>query len=622
LTELDNILCQVVKPARYTGGEWNAASKDWDKTPVRMVLSYPDLYELGMSTLAIHILYELLNSQPDVLAERVFAPWPDMAKHLHASGIPLFSLESKRPLKDFDIIGFSLGYELTYTNVLNMLHLARIPLLAAERGESQPLVIAGGSCALNPEPMADFIDCFVIGDGEEVTLELVSEFQDCKRERAPKEELRRRLAQVPGVYVPSLYRVEYGANGLFKSITPTATEASRRIKRRIVAELPPPPTRPVVPYIKTIHDRGAIEIQRGCSRGCRFCQAGNTYRPVRERPPEEVLKAVGELMANCGYNEVSLVSLSTSDYPHIDELVARLFQHHQDQNLILSLPSLRPDSFSVRLLDSLAAHKRTGLTFAPEAGSERLRQAINKNTTEDAILETAAEVFAHGWNSLKLYFMLGLPTETADDIEAIATLIDKISSLGKRNMKRRPQIRVSLSTFVPKPHTPFQWAAQEDETQLSAKIELLKQRLRRKEVRLSWNDPKVSQLEAAMSRGDRRLAGVIQRAWQLGAIFDGWSEHFNYENWLRAFKEMGLEPGLYAQRELSLDEPLPWAHIDIGVTQAFLKREQKKALANKETPDCRYQDCTACGLQRWQPSCRKKHQKLRQAQPESSLSPD
>jgi radical SAM family uncharacterized protein len=621
LTNLDNILCQVVKPARYTGGEWNAVIKDWDKTPVRMALSYPDLYELGVSTLAIPILYELINSQPDVLAERVFAPWPDMADHLHESGIPLFSLESQRPLKDFDIIGFSLGYELTYTNVLNMLHLARIPLLAAERNESQPLVIAGGSCALNPEPMADFIDCFVIGDGEEVTLELVSEFRDWKREGAPKEELMRRLAQVPGVYVPGLYQVAYGANGLFQSITPTVAEASPRIKRRIVAELPPPPTRLVVPYIKAIHDRGAIEIQRGCSRGCRFCQAGNTYRPVRERLPEEVLKAVGEVMANCGYNEVSLVSLSTSDYPRISELVDSLFHRYQGQNLVLSLPSLRPDSLSVRLLDSLATHKRPGLTFAPEAGSERLRQAINKNTTEDAILETAAEAFAHGWNSLKLYFMLGLPTETDDDVEAIATLTDKISSLGKRTRGGRPQIRVSLSTFVPKPHTPFQWAAQESEPKLNAKIELLKQRLRRKDVRLSWNDPKVSQLEAAMSRGDRRLAGVIHRAWQLGAIFDGWSEHFNYENWLRAFQESQLEPGFYAQRELSLDELLPWAHIDIGLTQAFLKREQKNALVSKEVPDCRYQECTACGLQRWQPSCRQKH-RLIKARPESPLSPD
>jgi len=343
---------------------------------------------------------------------------------------------------------------------------------------------------------------------------------------------------------------------------------------------------------------------------------------VRERPPEEVLRAVGELIANCGYNEFSLVSLSTSDYPHLDELVASLFQRYQDQNLILSLPSLRIDNLSLRLLDSLATHKRTGLTFAPEAGSQRLRKVINKNTSEDTILGTATEAFSRGWNALKLYFMLGLPTETRDDIEAIADLIDKISSLGKRTRGRRPQIRVSLSTFVPKPHTPFQWVAQESEEQLKAKIELLRERLRRKEVRLSWNEPKLSQLEAAMSRGDRRLGRVIHRAWQLGNNFDGWSEHFNYENWLRAFQETGLEPGFYAQRELPLNEPLPWAHIDIGVTQAFLKREFKNALKNQETPDCRYRDCSACGLQRHHPACRQKHAALRQARQESALSPD
>jgi radical SAM family uncharacterized protein len=622
LTELDSILSQVIKPARYSGGEWNIATKDWDKTPIRIALSYPDLYELGMSTLAIHILYELLNSQPDVLAERVFAPWPDMAAQLRSNGIPLFSLESKHPLQDFDIIGFSLGYELTYTNVLNMLYLARIPLLASERNDSHPLVIAGGSCVLNPEPMADFIDGFVIGDSEEVALELVSSLRDWKSDRAPREGLLRRLAQIPGIYVPSLYQVAYEASGLFKSITPTVAEASPSIKRRIIAVLPPPPTKPVVPYIEITHDRGTVEIQRGCSRGCRFCQAGNIYRPVRERPPEEVLRAVGELIANCGYNEFSLVSLSTSDYPHLDELVASLFQRYQDRNLILSLPSLRIDNLSLRLLDSLATHKRTGLTFAPEAGSQRLRKVINKNTSEDTILGTATEAFSRGWNALKLYFMLGLPTETRDDIEAIASLIDKISSLGKRTRGRRPQIRVSLSTFVPKPHTPFQWVAQESEEQLNAKIELLRERLRRKEVRLSWNEPKLSQLEAAMSRGDRRLARVIHRAWQLGNNFDGWSEHFNYENWLRAFQESGLEPGFYAQRELSLDEPLPWAHIDIGVTQAFLKREFKTALKNQETPDCRYRDCSACGLQRHHPACRQKYAALRQARQESSLSPD
>ncbi len=609
MTYLDSILHQVTKPARYTGGEWNSITKDWDKTFIRVALSYPDLYEIGMSTMGLPILYELLNSQPDVLAERVYAPWPDMEAVMRTRGIPLFSLESKHPLKDFDIIGFSLGYELTYTNVLNMLHLAQIPVLASERNDSHPIVIAGGSCALNPEPMADFIDFFVIGEGEEVLLELLDSFRDWKRQGkgAPKKELFRQVAIIPGIYVPSLYQVKYQANGLPKSITPTVTEARATIQRRIVTKLPPPVTKPVVPYIEVIHDRGAIEIQRGCSRGCRFCQAGTIYRPARERSQSEVLQAVEELFTNCGYNEVSLVSLSTSDYPNIDELVANLFSRCQNRNFILSLPSLRIDSFSVRLIDLLSSHKRTGLTFAPEAGSERLRRIINKNIPEDELLKTAATAFDRGWTSLKLYFMLGLPTETIDDIEEIIQLVDKVHSLGRKVQGKRPQLRVSLATFVPKPHTPFQWVAQENEEELAAKHELLMLKLRRKGIRLSWQDPKISLLEAALSRGDRRLGKVIYRAWQLGSTFDAWSEQFNYENWLRAFEEAGLEPDFYAQRERHLDEPLPWAHIDAGPTTAFLKREYQRALDGRETPDCRYKACNACGLEHWQPDCQQKH---------------
>ncbi len=612
MTELDSILHQVSRPARYSGGEWNSTVKDWDKTLIRVALSYPDLYEIGMSTLALPILYELINAQADVLAERVYAPWPDMEAVMREQGIPLFSLESRRPLKDFDVIGFSLGYELTYTNVLNMLHLAGIPVLAAERDGAYPLVIAGGCCTLNPEPMADFIDLFVIGEGEEVVPELLDCLREGKISGATKEELLRRLAAIPGIYVPGLYQVQYDASGLFKEITPTAAEASPRIERRIVSKLPPPPTHPVVPYLETVHDRGAIEIQRGCSRGCRFCQAGTAYRPVRERPQEEVMWALGELITNCGYSEASLVSLSSSDYPRIDELVARLFRRYQADNLVLSLPSLRIDSFSVRLLDSLAAHKRTGLTFAPEAGSERLRQAINKNTSDDTILETAAEAFARGWSGLKLYFMLGLPTETAADIEAIIKLVERLSLPGRKTKGRRPQIRISLSTFVPKPHTPFQWVAQESEQQLSAKHELLKQGLRRKEVRLSWQDPEVSLLEAALSRGDRRLGRVIYLAWQKGSVFDGWGEHFNYQNWLSAFAEAGLEPAFYAQRQRPLDEPLPWAHIDAGIREAFLKREYSYALEDRVTTDCRYQDCNACGLERRQDACQQKYRNVSQ----------
>jgi len=585
--------------------------KDWDKTFIRIALSYPDLYEIGMSNMALPILYELLNSQPDVLAERVYAPWLDMEAVMRTAGIPLFSLESKHPLKDFDIIGFSLGYELTYTNVLNMLHLAQIPVLASERSDSHPVVIAGGSCALNPEPMADFIDFFVIGDGEEVLLELLDSFRDWKREGkgAPKRELFRQVATIPGIYVPSLYQVEYQADGSFKSITPTVAQAKPTIQRRIVTKLPPPVTKPVVPYIEVVHDRGAIEIQRGCTRGCRFCQAGTIYRPVRQRSQSEVVQAAGELIANCGYNEVSLVSLSTSDYVGIDELVANLGHRYHNHNLSLSLPSLRIDSFSVRLMEALPSRRKTGLTFAPEAGSERLRRSINKDIPEDELLKTAAAAFDRGWISLKLYFMLGLPTETIDDIEDIIQLVDKIRSLGKKVKRKRPQLRISLSTFVPKPHTPFQWVAQVDEEQLNSKRELLNRGLHRKGVRLSWPDPKASLLEAVLSRGDRQLGKVIHRAWQLGSTFDAWSEHFNYGNWLCAFEETGLEPSFYAHRERPLDEPLPWAHIDVGVTTAFLKQEYQRALEGIETSDCRYKACNACGLERWQPACQQKHQK-------------
>lgn len=600
----DSILYQVTRPARYTGGEWNSVIKNWDKTALRFALCYPDLYEIGMSNMALPILYDILNRQPDVLAERVFAPWTDMEAALRAAGIPLLSLESKRPLKDFDVIGFSLDYELTYTNVLNILDLAQLPVLASARDDSHPVVIAGGSCCLNPEPMSDFIDFFVIGEGEEVLPELVDSLRLWKKEKASKKELLHEVAKIPGVYVPGFYKVEYQSDGLVKSITPTATEAKAVIERRIVAKLPPPVTKPVVPYIEVVHDRGAVEIQRGCTRGCRFCQAGVIYRPRRQRPQSEVIKAVGELIANCGYDEVSLVSLSSSDYPRIEELVASLVRDYK--NLALSLPSLRIDSFSVKLMEALPSRRKTGLTFAPEAGSDRLRRLINKGTTEAEILETAAAAFARGWRSLKLYFMLGLPTETMADIEATIQLVAKIRAAGKGTKGGMPQVRISLSTFIPKPHTPFQWVAQESEEQLSAKHELLKQGLRRKGSHLSWSDPRISLLEAALSRGDRRLGKVIHDAWKSGSTFDAWGERFNYPNWLDAFAKSGLEPAFYAHRERSLDELLPWSHIDAGVSLDFLKREYQRSLKGEATPDCREQPCHACGLERWQKDCQQK----------------
>ena len=604
MTNLDGVLHRVNKPARYAGGEWNSIVKDWDQTPIRIALAYPDVYEIGMSNMALPILYDIFNRQPDVLAERVFAPWVDMALAMREAGLPLFSLESKRPIKEFDVFGFSLGYELTYTNVLNMLDLAGIPVLATDRTDADPLVIAGGSCALNPEPMSDFIDAYVVGDGEEVVLELLDVLKHRSREQGGRSRLLLSLAQIPGVYVPSLYRAEYGADGMFKALKPTVPEASPRIQRRIVSKLPPAVTRPVVPYIEVVHDRGAVEIQRGCSNGCRFCQAGTIYRPVRERPHSEVIDAVGEVMSNCGYDEISLVSLSSSDYSGIDKLVASLTQHYPD--IGISLPSLYIGSFSVDLMEALPARKKSGLTFAPEAGSERMRKTINKRVTEDDLLKTASLAFQKGWTGLKLYFMLGLPGETDDDAKAIGELVNRVYAEGLKSGRRTPQLRVNLSTFVPKPHTPFQWVARETEERLSARHMLLRQAVRKKAIKLSWPDSNVSRLEAAMSRGDRRIGRVIHRAWKLGCLFDSWGEHFNFAGWQQAFADCGIDPDFYAQRERSMDEALPWGHIDVGVATSFLKEEYRRAVACEETVDCRDEGCNVCGLQGRDPVCREK----------------
>jgi radical SAM family uncharacterized protein len=591
---LDNeVLHQVNRPARYTGGEWNSIVKNWDQTPLRIVLAYPDTYEIGMSNLALPILYDIINRRPDALAERVYAPWTDLEAIMQERHIPLFSLESQRPLRDFDIIGFSLGYELTYTNVLNMLDLAGVPVMASERDDSYPLVIAGGSGALNPEPMSDFIDAFVIGDGEEV----IGEFLDACREAkgAGKQQLLLKLSSIPGVYIPVLYKVEYHSDGQIKSISPTLPEASFPLTRRIVSKLPPPSVRPVVPYIEIVHDRGAVEVQRGCSRGCRFCQAGMIYRPVRERPPDEVVNAAAELMTNCGYDEISLVSLNTSDYTGIDELVNRLVKAYP--NLALSLPSLRLDMHSVDLVESLPTRRRTGLTFAPEAGSERLRKSINKVLTEESLLETATVAFERGWTNLKLYFMIGLPTETAEDVEGIVELVHKVRAAGKSASGRRPMLRVSVATFVPKPHTPFQWASQLDEASLNERYQILQQGLRHKSIRFSWTDPRVSRLEAALSRGDRRTGQAIYNAWRSGCWFDAWSEQFRYDAWQQAFTDAGMDMGFYAERERSLDEVLPWSHIKTGVSAEFLKEEYQRARDGLTTADCRNNRCNVCGLE-------------------------
>lgn len=603
---LDRILPRVVRPARYTGGEWNSITKDWDAIDVKIALAYPDLYEIGMSNLGLSILYNLVNRQPNALAERVYAPWVDMDAEMRKASIPLFSLESKRPLREFDIIGFSLSYELTCTNVLNMLDLAGIPVLASQRDDSHPLIIAGGSCALNAEPMAEFIDLFVLGEGEEVLLELLEAFRRWKFDGSHgKQELLRELALIPGVYVPTLYQVDYHGDGTVSKIMPVSPEVSPSVRRRILMKLPPVVTKPVVPFVETIHDRAAIEIQRGCTRGCRFCQAGIIYRPLRERPKEEVLEAVDELLGNCGYNELSLLSLSTSDYSDIESLVSELSALYREHYLKLSLPSLRIDSFSVRLMDCVISGKKAGLTFAPEAGSERLRRVINKSVSEEELLRTLEVAAERGWRSVKLYFMLGLPTEAPDDIESIVHLVRQIPHAGRKPGGKALHLKVSASAFVPKAHTPFQWVAQSTEEELNAKVEVLRLGLKRLGVRLSWQDPRISLLEGVLARGDRRLWKVIYRAWQQGSTFDAWSEYFDYERWGRAFDECGLAPSFYANRQRPLDETLPWAHIDVGVDPAFLKREYQNTFSGAETEDCRLGRCAACGLERWHPACQR-----------------
>jgi radical SAM family uncharacterized protein len=604
MTDLNDILPKVQKPARYTGGEWNSIVKDWESTDIKIALAYPDIYEIGMSNLGLSILYHLINKEPYALAERVYAPWIDMQEAMRKASIPLFSLESKRPLKDFDIIGFSLGYELTYTNVLSMLDLAGIPVLSSERGHSAPLIIAGGSCALNPEPMSDFIDLFVIGEGEEVLLELLNAFRVFKKEvGSGRTELLRHLAKIAGVYVPAFYDVSYNGDNTVSSFAPKFAGIPSTVQRRMIAELTPVVTSPVIPYIATVHDRAMIETQRGCTRGCRFCHAGIVYRPVRERTCDEILQATAELLKNTGYNELSLLSLSTSDYSDIEKLIKAINLKFRDDNLKISLPSLRLDSFSVALMDAITAGKKTGLTFAPEAGSERLRRVINKSLSDDLIVKTLTTACEHGWNAVKLYFMLGLPTETEEDVECIVRLMRQAKAYISKECGRGLNIKISASAFVPKPHTPFQWTGQISQEDLNDRVDILRRGLKKSGMRLTWQDPRVSHLEAVLSRGDRRLSQAIYRAWKLGAVFDAWSELFKYDIWIKAFEDCSIDPSFYANRQRQLDEVFPWNHITTGVSTEFLKQEYINSTKETATEDCRFGRCNSCGLERLHPKC-------------------
>ncbi len=593
---LDRILPAVGKPARYTGGEWNSVVRDWEACQVRWALAFPDTYEIGMSNLGLAILYDRLNSQDGVLAERVYAPWVDMEAAMRAASLPLFTLESRRPLAEFDVVGFSLPYEQLYTNLLNMLDLAGLPVWAAERGIGHPLVIAGGGATYNPEPLADFLDAFVLGDGEDVVLDITAAIQESKRQGGTREDLLRRLAGIPGVYVPRFYEVTYHKDGTMAEIRPMVSEAQMPVRKRIVASLPPPVTRHVVPYLDTVHNRAAIEIQRGCTRGCRFCHAGMIYRPVRERPVDEILEAVDAIVANTGFEEIALLSLSSSDHSQIETLVRELVARHGDRHLSISLPSLRIESVSVDLMDQLqATGRRSSFTFAPEAATERLRGVINKAIGDEELLAVAEEVYSRGWKTIKLYFMIGHPTQTLDDVAAIVELAMGVRAVGRRKIGRKAQVNVGVSTLVPKPHTPFQWVPLADEEEIRAQQGYLKENLRGPGLKLNWNNYQETLLEAVLSRGDRRLGAVIHRAWRLGARFDGWGDQFKVEAWRQAFRESGLEIEFYTRRPRALDEVLPWDHIDAGVTKQFLVRDYEASLRGETRFDCREQ-CYACGI--------------------------
>ncbi len=598
------MLPQVEKPARYTGNEWNTVSKNLSQVKIKFALAFPEVYEVGMSHLGSRILYGLLNEFEDTAAERVYAPWPDMEEKMRNAGIPLFSLESFQPVKDFDFLGFTFQYELTFTNILNMLDLAGIPLKSEDRQLSDPFVIAGGPSAFNPETMSLFIDFYVLGDGEEIILEIMEKYREWKEEGSPERRtFLKKVASIQGIYVPSFYRDCYNNYGEFIKLVPVEEEAAPVIKKRIVKNLNESyyPTSWIVPYIKIVHDRVMLEIFRGCTRGCRFCQAGILYRPIRERTPEKLKYLSGEIIAGTGYEEISLTSLSSTDYSKIESLIFNLQEFFEDKGVNITLPSLRVDSFSVKLAQNIKKFKKGGLTFAPEAGTQRLRDVINKNVSEEDLMGTVKEAFQAGWNKIKLYFMIGLPTERDEDLDGIVNLAYKILEIFKETVedkKRRGRLKVtvSTSTFVPKPHTPFQWEPQISLEEIKRKQKYLRERLRGRNLVYNWHEPKASFLEAVLSRGDRRMSEVILKAWEMGCKFDGWDEKLNFEKWMEAFSLAGLQPEKFANQKLDTEDDLPWDHISAGVTKTFLIRQYRYSLDGITTRDCRDQRCLGCGV--------------------------
>ena len=597
--KLDKILPLVQKPARYVGGELNSVTKDKNKVDIRYAFCFPDSYEIGMSHLGIKILYSIANAREDTWCERVFAPWPDMEEKMRENNIPLFALESGDPIKDFDFIGFTLQYELCYTNVLNMLDLAGLPVKASDRKGLSPIVMGGGPCACNPEPVAEFFDLFSLGEGEEVNSEIMDLYKEHKKRGSTKEEFLIDAAKIEGVYVPSLYDISYNEDGTVKEVTPK-NGAPEKVTKRIVKDLDNVfyPEDFIVPFIDVVHDRVTHEIFRGCIRGCRFCQAGFLYRPIREKSPEVINEQCKKLCETTGYDEISLCSLSSSDYTRMEELLNLLLDWTGEKKINVALPSLRVDNFSEELMKKLTGVRKSGLTFAPEAGTQRMRDVINKNVTEEEMLETARIAFSGGYCAVKLYFMLGLPTETNEDVEGIGKLAKKVVDEFYNNPDR-PQgkgvtVGVSASSFVPKPFTPFQWEPQSTPEELKAKQEHLKETLPSKKINVSFHHIPTSFLEGVFARGDRRLSEVIELAWRKGCKFDGWGDMFLYETWLEAFEETKVSPEFYANRKREYEEIFPWDHLDYGVSKKFLINENKKAHNAETTAHCRHK-CAGCG---------------------------
>ena len=605
----DEILLKISQPARYIGGEVNMVKKDPSKVAVRFAMCFPDVYEIGMSHLGIQILYDMFNRRDDVYCERVYSPWMDLDPIMREQKIPLFAVESQDPIKNFDFLGITIQYEMCYTNILQVLELSQIPLHAEDRTEEDPIVIGGGPCTYNPEPIAPFFDLFYMGEGEVVYFDLIDRYKEIKARGGSRQEFLEMAAQIPGIYVPAFYDVSYKADGTIEAMIPNNPHAPQTVSKQLVMDMSDTwyPEKPVVPYLRATQDRVVLEIMRGCIRGCRFCQAGMVYRPVRERSLEELKRLARTMLKSTGHEEISLSSLSSSDYTKLEGIVNFLIDEFDGKGVNVSLPSLRIDAFSLDVMSKVQDVKKSSLTFAPEAGSQRLRNVINKGLTEENILNGSAEAFKGGWNRVKLYFMLGLPTETVEDMQGIAELSEKVAevyydTVPKEQRHGKVQVTASTSFFVPKPFTPFQWAPMCTKEQFLERASIvnhrMKEMLNKKSLRYNWHEADVTVLEGVLARGDRKVAAVIEEAYRKGAIYDSWSEYFNNDIWMKAFETCGVDIDFYTTRERSLDEVFPWDFIDAGVTKDFLKREWANAQAETVTPNCRMR-CSGCGVRKY-----------------------